>query len=179
MNPPDNPYGEYQPNPTPTPAQRAAAIEAIAALPYELREALDGLSDEEIDGTKYRNWTIRQIVHHLADSHANGLLRMKLALTADTPRIFAYDPGAFVALPDSSELPADIALVQLDAIHARWSHLLKSLTDDQFAKCYFHPEPNRPVALNEAVGLYAWHGRHHTAQIQWIRKNRLNEVESL
>jgi DinB superfamily len=176
MTPPDNPHGEYKPNPNPTPAERAAAIEAIGSLPRELLAALDGLSEEEINGTLYRNWTLRQIVHHLGDSHANGLLRMKLALTGDTPRIFAYDPGAFVALADSSELPVEIALLQLDAIHARWSHLLKSLTDEQFTKCYFHPEQNRPVSVNEALGIYSWHGRHHTAQILWARKNRLMEV---
>ncbi len=179
MTPPEFPYGAHAPNPNPTPAERAAAIAAIAALPYELREALDGMSDDEINGMVYRNWTVRRIVHHLADSHGNGLLRMKMALTADTPRIFAYDPGAFVALADSSELPADIALVQLDAIHARWSHLLNSLTDEQFAKCYFHPEQNRPVSLNEALGIYSWHGRHHTAQIHWVRKHRMLEVEDV
>ena len=175
MTPPDNPFGDYEPNPNPTPVERAAAIEAIAALPRELLAALDGLSESEINGTVYKNWTVRQIVHHLGDSHANGLLRQKLALTGDTPRIFAYDPGAFVALADSSELPAEVTLLQLDAIHARWSHLLKSLKDEHFEKCYFHPEPNRPVSLNEAVGLYAWHGRHHTAQILWVRKNRLGK----
>lgn len=175
MTPPDNPFGEYKPNPNPTPAERTAALEAIAALPRELLAALEGLSEDEINGTVYKNWTVRQIVHHLGDSHANGLLRQKLALTADTPRIFAYDPGAFAALADSSELPAEVTLMQLDAIHARWSHMLKSLTDAQFEKCYFHPEPNRPVSLNEAVGLYAWHGRHHTAQILWVRKNRLGK----
>lgn len=173
--PPSNPYGEYQPNPNPTIEDRTAAIEAIAALPRELRAALQGLTPEEINQTYYRNWTLRQIVHHLADSHGNGLLRQKLALTSETPRIFAYDPGAFVALADSMELPVEVPLAQLESIHARWSHLLRSLSDHQFHRSYFHPEPNRPVSLNEAIGLYAWHGRHHTAQILWARSHRLGK----
>jgi hypothetical protein len=175
MTPPDNPAGAYVANPAPTPAERAAAIETIARLPTDLRAALAGLTETEINTTVYKQWTIRQIVHHLGDSHGNGLIRFKMALTADEPRIFGYDPGQFVALADASELPAAVTLTLLDALHARWSHVLRSLSDEQFARGYFHPEPNRVVSLNEAVGLYAWHGRHHTGQILWLREHRLKK----
>ncbi len=176
MTPPDFPFGNYQPNANPSPDQRKAAIEEIGMLPGKLQSVLESLEDTEINETKYKNWTIRQIVNHLADSHANALLRIKLALTADSPRVFAYDPGAFVALADSAELPVEVSLAQLDAMHIRLTYLLNSLSDNDFDKGYLHPEQNRVVPIKEAIGLYAWHGQHHAAQIQWIRTNRLERL---
>jgi hypothetical protein len=96
-----------------------------------------------------------------------------VALTADTPRVYGYDPSGYAALADYAEVPIATTLLQLDAIHARWVAILRSLHPDQFSRGYFHPEPNRVVALAEALGVYAWHGQHHTAQIQWIREHRL------
>lgn len=167
MTPPQNPAGDYTANVAPTAAQRAASIAEIAALPAKLRALVEPLSPAQHE-TVYRNWTVRQIVHHLADSHANAFIRCKLAISQDSPTINAYDPGAWVAQPDAG-LPASVSLSMLDALHARWACLLESLTDAEFARGYFHPEHKRVVPLREVVGLYAWHGRHHAAQIAWLR----------
>jgi DinB superfamily len=169
---PDNPYCVYVANATPSALERQRAIDIIEACPDELRSVLQGLTEAQL-ATVYKNWTISQIVHHLGDSHSNGLLRFKVALTADTPRIFGYDPSGYVALADSKTLPISVTLQQLDAVHARWVCVLRSLGDAEFARGFFHPEPNRVMTLAEAVGLYAWHGRHHIAQIRWLREHRL------
>ena len=108
MNPPDNPAGEYVPVPVPTPDQLAAGIADIGRLPDVVRSLVAGWESDRLD-TKYRNWTVRQIVHHLADSHANAIIRFKLALTEDTPTIKPYDPGPWVAQPDATDLPADVS----------------------------------------------------------------------
>jgi hypothetical protein len=168
MTPPDNPAGEYVPVPVPTPDQLAAGIAEIGNLPFVVRTLVAGWESDRLD-VKYRNWTVRQIVHHLADSHANAIIRFKLALTEDTPTIKPYEPGPWVAQPDATDLPADVSVAMLEAIHRRWAYLLVRLSPAELARAYFHPEFNRAVPLAEAVGQYAWHGRHHTAQIQWLK----------
>ncbi|QEL13912.1 YfiT family bacillithiol transferase [Limnoglobus roseus] len=174
MPPPNNPAGEYRANTTPTAAERLIAIEAIAELPRELRAAVSSLGEADLD-TVYKKWTIRQIVHHIADSHVNLFIRFKLALTGDTPRINPYNETAFAELADARELPVEVSLQLLDATHARLTHLLQSVPEAAFARGYFHPEHGRVISLNETVGNYAWHGRHHTGQILWLRQHRLGK----
>ena len=174
MTPPQNPAGEYRATPSPTVAEREAAVEAIANLPRELRAALADLSEADLD-TRYKNWTIRQIVHHLADSHAHLFIRFKLALTEETPRIVPYNETTTAELADARELPAEASLQLLAGVHARLSHLLRTLSEADFARGYFHPEHGRTILLAEAVGNYAWHGRHYTGQILWLRQHRIGK----
>src|SRR5687768_1588439 len=134
------PVGRFTPVASSTPAMRAAAIEAIAALPARMRAAVAGLDDRQLD-TPYRagGWTVRQVVHHVADSHMHGLIRIKLALTEDTPTIKPYDENASATLADM-RLSVDVSLNLLDGIHARWIALYRSMTEAQFARSFFHPE---------------------------------------
>jgi len=151
-------------------ADHASAIAAIAALPQNLRAAVAGLSDAQLD-TPYREggWTVRQLVHHLADSHMNSCVRMRLALTEDWPAIKPYDEKLWASLPDARTSSIDSSLATLEGLHARWVLLLRSLSEDQWQRGYVHPENGRQ-SLAEAAGLYAWHGRHHTAHITELRK---------
>ena len=147
---------------------RAQRIDAIAAAPQQLRLAVAGLSDEQLD-TPYRpgGWTVRQTVHHVADSHMNAFVRFRLGLTEDNPTIKPYDEKAWSELPDM-RLPIDVSLRLLDALHERLVHLLRSQPGSAFERLIFHPE-NGPMTLDAMVSLYAWHGRHHTAHITGLR----------
>ena len=169
MTAPENPAGPYKSETPLAPARRAELIEEIAAAPAGLRRAVAGLTAAQLD-TKYRNWTARQIAHHLADSHVNAYARFRLALTEDRPTIKPYQEGAWVQLPDAATGDIAWSLALLDALHVRWVALLRSLTPAQFARVYFHPESGKDVTLDEALGSYAWHARHHTAQIDWLRQ---------
>lgn len=169
MTPPDFPAGPYTPEPHPTPDRRAELVAEIAAAPARLRAAVAGLTDPQL-GTKYKNWTARQIVHHVADSHANAYVRFRLTLTEDGPAIKPYHEGRWAELADATTADVGLSLALLDALHARWSILLRSLADADFAREYVHPEYGRRFALAEAVGLYAHHGRHHAGQIEWLRR---------
>jgi uncharacterized damage-inducible protein DinB len=153
------------------PERRNELIAVIANAPAALREAVAGLSEEQLD-TKYRNWTIRQIVNHLADSHVNSYVRFKLALTEEQPTIKPYDEGRWAALPDSVRGDIRTPLAFFEGLHARWVHLLRAMKPEQFARSFFHPESGKLVTLSEALCSYAWHCRHHTAQITWLRKQR-------
>ncbi|ADV68531.1 YfiT family bacillithiol transferase [Deinococcus maricopensis] len=149
----------------PTPAERAVLIAALRALPGEFRAALNGLTDAQLN-TPYRDggWTLRQLAHHVPDSHLNAYIRMKLALTEDAPVIKPYDEGAWAALPDShGDIRVSLAL--LDALHARWATLLDGLTDAQWTRAFVHPDAPAPVPLGAALATYVWHGRHHTAHV--------------
>jgi DinB superfamily len=150
------------------PERRAEFIAVLEAEPAALRRAIDGLSDEQLD-TRYRNWTVRQIVHHLADSHVNSYVRFKLALTEERPTIKPYDEGRWSALDDARTGDVRVPLALLDALHARWVQLLRCMTASQFARTFFHPETGTVVSLDEALGSYAWHCKHHTAQVAWLR----------
>jgi hypothetical protein len=171
MEPPQYPAGPEVPVEQPTPERRAGLIAEIERAPALLRQAVAGLTDAQCD-TRYKNWTIRQIVHHVADSHANAYVRFKLALTEDVPTVKPYDEGRWAELDDARR--GDIAepLALLDGLHSCWVRLLRSMTDGQFDRVYFHPEGGRTVALSAALGSYAWHGRHHTAQVLWLRQSR-------
>jgi len=148
----------------------AAAIATLAALPEKLRAAVRGLSAAQLD-TPYREggWTVRQLVHHLADSHMNSYVRMRLALTEDWPTIKPYDEKLWADLPDARTAAIDDSLQLIAGMHARWVVLLRSLTEDQWQRGYVHPENGRQ-SLAEAAALYDWHSRHHVAHIVELRK---------
>ena len=168
-DPPQNPAGPFEARTHLDAPARQGLIAEIESLPSRLRSTVAGLGDAKLD-VKYRNWTVRQIVHHLADSHANAYVRWRLALTEDRPTIKPYDESRWATLDDATRAPIEPSLALLDALHDRWTRLLRSLTEDQFSREYFHPEMNRRVRLDEALGSYAWHGRHHTAQVAWLRE---------
>jgi hypothetical protein len=151
---------------------RATHIQTLRLLPERLRAAVaglsDGLSDAQLD-TPYREdgWTVRQVVHHLADSHAMAYTRCKRALTEDWPTERSYDEAAWANLADS-RLPVDVSLALIEGLHARWVALLESLSDDDYGKGYNHPERGRET-LAKALAMYDWHSRHHTAHITSLR----------
>jgi hypothetical protein len=147
---------------------RAAHIETVRLLPERLRAAVSGLSDAQLD-TPYREggWTVRQLVHHIADSHANAYIRCKLALTEDWPIIKPYDEAAWAKLGDSRQ-PIQPSLVLVDALHSRWVALFESLSEEDFQKGYEHPQQGRQTVA-KALAIYDWHSRHHTAHITNLR----------
>jgi hypothetical protein len=151
---------------------RVAQIDTLRQLPERLKSAVDGLDEHQLD-TPYRErgWTVRQVVHHVADSHANSYVRIKLALTEEWPTIKPYDEGAWAKLLDS-RLPVSVSLDLIAALHARWVSLLESLSEEQFLRGYVHPEGGRQN-LAHVLALYDWHSRHHTAHITNLRK-RMN-----
>lgn len=164
------PIGPWAPPSGPvSPAARSGFIADIAALPAQMRAAIAGLSDAQLD-TPYRpgGWTVRQVVHHVADSHANGYVRQKLALTEQNPTIKPYDEERWAELPDA-KLPIDVSLRMLDAIHERWAALLQALPVNRFASPYQHPQSG-PQTLDSSLSNYSWHGRHHVAHITELRR---------
>ena len=144
-------------------------IAVIENAPIALREAVEGLTEAHLE-TRYRNWSIRQIVHHLADSHVNSYVRFKWALTEDLPMIKAYDEAGWVALEDSRCGDIEPALALMAGLHQRWTQLLAAMTDEQFRRAFKHPESRKTITLQEALCYYAWHCRHHTGQILWLRQ---------
>jgi hypothetical protein len=169
MEAPQFPAGAFAPEANYGTDRRDEFITEIAQAPTALREAVAGLTEEQLD-TKYKNWTVRQIVNHLADSHVNSYIRFKWALTEDVPTIKAYDEGRWADLKDSRTGDIRAPLALLEGLHARWVYLLRSMTDAQFARSFLHPETGKTVRLSEALCSYAWHCRHHTAQIRWLRE---------
>jgi uncharacterized damage-inducible protein DinB len=164
------PIGKYEPKAPLSPAERATALSQIAAAPKCLRDAVAGFSREQFD-TPYRpgGWTVRQVVHHIPDSHLNAYVRFKLALTEDEPVIKPYDQTRWAELQDSRETPAEVSLALLEALHHRWGVLLRSLRPEDFARRLRHPERGI-MTLDDLVGTYAWHGRHHVAHITSLRE---------
>jgi len=152
------------------PEDHTSYLAILAALPEHLRAAVAGLSNTQLD-TPYREggWTVRQLVHHLADSHMNSYVRMRLALTEDWPTIKPYDEKLWAELPDAITAPAELSLDLIEGLHKRWVILLRSLSEEQWRRGYVHPENGRQT-LAEAVALYAWHSRHHVAHITELRK---------
>ena len=165
------PVGRFDPAAPVDPAMRAPAIEAIADLPARMREAVSGLSDAQLD-TPYRpgGWTVRQVVHHVADSHMNGLIRTKLALTEDVPTIKPYDENAWSTVPDM-RLPIDVSLGLLDGLHTRWTAVWRALQPADFARQFVHPEIGT-MSLDTQLQSYAWHSRHHVAHIAFLRQRQ-------
>lgn len=144
-------------------------IMEIEEIPGQLKEAVRDLTDEQLD-TPYRpeGWTVRQVVHHLADSHMHSYIRFKFALTEDAPLIKPYDEAKWAELPDS-ELPVDVSLALLETLHSRWTALLWSLSEDDLKKTFQHPADGE-ISLGMATGTYSWHGRHHITHITALRE---------
>lgn len=153
-----------------TPELRQQWIAEIEQTPARLRAAVAGLTAEQLD-TPYREggWTVRQVVHHLFDSHVNSFIRFKLALTEEEPTVKPYDEGAWADLPDSTQVSPEVSLALLEGLHARWVTLLKAMSPADFQRKLIHPI-NGLQALDVMVGLYAWHGRHHVAHITSLRE---------
>jgi uncharacterized damage-inducible protein DinB len=153
-----------------TEEQRQLFINQIAETPAKLRQAVKGLSPEQLD-TPHRpgGWTVRQVVHHLPDSHLNSYFRFKLALTEDEPVIKPYDEARWAELSDSRDTPIEVSLGLLESLHERWVVLLRAMPAWQYERKFRHPELG-VVSLNKNVALYAWHGRHHVAQITSLRE---------
>jgi uncharacterized damage-inducible protein DinB len=170
MSDPRYPVGTFSFNPAPTPETRATCIRAIAEAPALLRMAVIGLDESQL-ATPYRpgGWTVREVVHHVPDSHLNASCRFKFALTEDGPTIKPYDEAAWAKLADTRVTPPDVSLALLDALHSRWVALLKSMTAADFARPLQHPEHGR-MTLDWMLQLYAWHGRHHAGHVSELRK---------
>lgn len=170
--PPQFPVGPFVADEADDDRRRRAHITEIERAPTRMRETVSGLSDEQFD-TKYRNWTIRQIVHHLADSHLNSYVRFKLALTEERPTIKPYDESRWSLLADAQRADVEPSLQLLQSLHVRWAYLLRSLTPDAYQRSFYHPENKEVVPLWRALAYYVWHARHHTAQIDWVKKHKL------
>jgi hypothetical protein len=167
---PRYPIGKFDRNINVTKEMRSDFINTIEALPSRLRKEVETLSQIQLD-TPYRDggWTLRQVVHHLPDSHLNAYIRFKLALTEDNPQIKTYEEHLWAELKDSFETPINISLTLLESLHTRWAILLRSLTDEQFEKTFQHPEWGS-ITLSKTLALYAWHSKHHLAHIMELKK---------
>jgi len=169
MSDPRYPIGTFQRRDELSPDERGSMIDIIAAAPARLREAVAGLDDARLD-TPYRDggWTVRQVVHHVPESHMNAYIRFKLALTEDNPTIKPYDEDAWSNLADVPRVPIETSLALLEALHERWVTLLDLLKGPDFERPLVHPE-NGPMPLDRLLQVYAWHGRHHVAHITTLR----------
>ena len=165
------PIGRFESSGRATPEQRKGRIADIAAAPAKFRGAVADLSPEQLD-TPYRpgGWTVRQVIHHLPDSHMNAFIRFKLALTEDRPTIKPYNEKLWADLADVRNTPIEVSLSLLESIHQRWVVLLRSLTAEEFARTFVHPEYQTEMALDDALAMYAWHGAHHTAHVTHLRE---------
>jgi len=165
------PIGQFRYEGEPDQRRREQWIEEIAATPANLRAAVAGLAPHQLD-TPYRDkgWTVRQVVHHLPDSHLNAYTRIKLALTEDVPVIRPYEEARWAELPDGRAGPIELSLNLLESLHHRWVLLLRQLTPADFHRKYVHPQRSQPFELQETLALYAWHGRHHVAHIASLRR---------
>ncbi len=163
------PVGRFTPVMSLTPGQRKECIEQIAQAPELLRRAVTGLDERQLD-TPYRpdGWTVRQVVHHVPDSHLNAYVRFKLALTEDQPTIKPYDQERWSQLPDT-HAPVDLSLALLAALHQRWVLLLRGMGPADFARRINHPESG-VMTGDSLLAMYSWHGRHHTAHITALRE---------
>ncbi len=169
---PRYPIGKFELPKDVTPALRQAAIDDIAGTPAKVRAAVAGLSEAQLD-TPYREggWTVRQVVHHLVDSHMNAYIRWRLALTETQPTIKPYDESEWAKLEDARNAPAEVSLKLLEALHERWVRLLRSVKTEQYARTLLHPE-HGVRNLDWLLFLYSWHGKHHTAHVTELRKEK-------
>lgn len=149
---------------------RAQHISTLRDFPQQIRAAVAGLSDAQLN-TPYREggWTIRQVVHHCSDSHMNGIIRLKLALTENSPTIKPYDEAAWAQLADSTTLPVEPALSVIEGVHMRWAAVLESLAPADFGRTFVHPQYGHVYTIDEQTALYAWHSRHHLAHITSLK----------
>lgn len=165
------PVGSFRFDGDADPRTRARRIDEIAATPSHLRQAVEGLAAAQLD-TPYRpgGWTVRQVVHHLPDSHLNAYVRIRLALTEEEPTIRPYEEARWAELPDARSGPIEPSLALLESLHERWLLLLRELGPSDFERRFRHPEHNRMFGLDEVIAMYAWHGRHHVAHITSLRR---------
>jgi uncharacterized damage-inducible protein DinB len=173
MTDPRYPIGQFKYDGVVSAEARRCRIDEIARTPAALREAVAGLRPAQLE-TPYREggWTVRQVVHHLPDSHLNAYVRFKLALTEDAPLVKPYDQGRWAELDDSRTVPVEVSLRLLEALHERWVAVLRAMTPEDWRRAYRHPEYERLITLDEVLAMYAHHGRHHVAQITGLRERR-------
>ncbi len=163
------PIGQFKYEGSPTDEKRRAFLEDIAQTPAKLRDAVAGLSAAQLD-TPYRpeGWTVRQVTHHVPDSHMNAYVRFKLALTEDDPTIKPYAEDRWANLADTTSTPIEVSLTLLDSLHDRWVRLMKTITPEQWKRTYRHPERGT-MTLEATLALYSWHGKHHVGHITALR----------
>jgi uncharacterized damage-inducible protein DinB len=164
------PIGKFHFDGPLTEPQKQTALDAIARTPANLRAAIKGLSEAQLD-TPYRpgGWTVRQVVHHVPDSHLNSYVRFKLALTEDEPTIKPYAEDRWAELADTKATPVEVSLTLLDSLHDRWVRLLRSLSPEEWQRTFRHPDLGA-MTLEKTLALYAWHGRHHASHITSLRE---------
>src|SRR5436853_1414422 len=167
---PRYPIGKFNWSGSSTADERSRFIDEIAAVPQLMRSAAAGLNSSQLD-TPYRDggWTVRQVVHHVPDSHLNSYIRFKLALTENEPTIKPYCEDRWAELADSELTPVEVSVNLLDSLHKRWVLLLRSLKPDEWKKTFRHPELGA-MTLDKTLALYAWHGRHHVAHVTGLRE---------
>ncbi len=167
------PIGHFSPPETISDEDLENYISDIEKLPEKLRSLLSGFTEEKLN-TPYRSkgWTVKQVVHHIADSHMNAYIRFKLALTEDMPTIKPYYEDKWAELHDYQNTSIETSLDLIEALHSRWVNLLKSMTKKDFEKSFFHPEQGKEFSLDESTGMYSWHGRHHFAHIEELKKRK-------
>ena len=170
MTDPRYPIGRFTPDPNPTPDTRNHHIEQISTTPSRMRRAVASLDQNQL-ATPYRDggWTVRQVVHHMPDSHLNAYVRFKWAITEDSPTIKPYDETSWAKLKDSELTPVEVSLALLESLHARWTVLLRSLTAEDFQRKFIHPDSG-PHDVDWLLQLYSWHGNHHVAHITSLRE---------
>ena len=163
------PIGPCPSKPVLTPDERRQAIDAIAQTPERLKAAIAGLTPEQLD-TPYRpgGWTVRQVIHHVPESHMNSYIRFKLALTEEEPTIKPYDEALWAKLGDVQETPIEVSLTLLDALHKRWVIVLRGMRPEDFRRRLVHPERGT-MTLDDVLTTYSWHGPHHVAHITSLR----------
>lgn len=166
------PIGKYEPQPF-SDKQKRAWLQDIQFLPGLMEQAIENLDERQFD-TPYREggWTIKQVVHHVPDSHMNAYMRFKLGLTEDNPVIKPYDEVQWAELRDVSVVPVNISITLLYALHTRWHAAIRDLTDEQWKRTVFHPEHKKEMTLWHLLGMYAWHGKHHVAHITSLRERK-------
>ena len=164
------PIGKFSYDGVLTENQKQAFLNEVAQTPVNLRAAVQGLSNPQLD-TPYRpeGWTVRQVVHHVPDSHLNAYVRFKLALTEDEPTIKPYAEDRWANLADNKSTPIEVSLTMLDSLHDRWVRLLREMTPEEWKRKFRHPERG-VMTLEETLALYAWHGRHHVAHVTHLRQ---------
>ncbi|MBZ5550026.1 MAG: bacillithiol transferase BstA [Acidobacteriia bacterium] len=169
MSDPRYPIGKFSYTGPLTAEQKRRFLDEIEQTPTKLRAALQGLSDPQLD-TPYRDggWTVRQVAHHVVDSHMNSYIRYKLALTEDDPTIKPYLEDRWAELPEAKRAPVEVSLALLDSLHRRWMLMLRNLTEADWQRTFRHPEMG-PMTLEKTLALYAWHGRHHVAHVTSLR----------
>jgi uncharacterized damage-inducible protein DinB len=170
MNDARYPIGKFSYNGNLTENQKGTFLNEIAQAPARLRAAVKGLTEAQLD-TPYRpgGWTVRQVVHHVPDSHLNAYVRFKLALTEDAPTIKPYAEDRWAKLADTKATPVEVSLTLLDSLHDRWVRLLRALTTEEWKRTFRHPDLG-PMTLEKTLALYAWHGRHHVAHVTALRE---------